>query len=147
MPKRPGRSRTAALERDHPARMNVLQRPTAIGPTPIHPAWTRSWPLPACSGGRRRGSTCGRREVALAHSIKIRKKVDADAPGAQGPTLPRSLKLLSVQGTADYAGVSTQTVRRWIKSGDLKIYRAGRQIRIDESDLVNFLGPQELQWL
>lgn len=47
-----------------------------------------------------------------------------------------------VQATADYAGVSTQSVRRWIKAGHLKIYRAGRQIRIDESDLSTISRPR-----
>jgi excisionase family DNA binding protein len=52
------------------------------------------------------------------------------------------LRLLSVREAADYAKVSTQTARRWIKAGYLKVYRAGRQIRIDESDLVHFLSSQ-----
>jgi excisionase family DNA binding protein len=47
--------------------------------------------------------------------------------------------LLTVLEAADYASVSTQTVRRWIRAGDLRILRAGRQIRIDESDLVAYL--------
>ena len=51
-----------------------------------------------------------------------------------------SLKLLSVKESADYAKVSTQTVLRAIKAGHLKTYRAGRQIRIDESDLVQCLS-------
>jgi excisionase family DNA binding protein len=63
-----------------------------------------------------------------------------------GTVPPRSLNLMSVQGAAQYAHVSTQTVRRAIKAGQLKIYRAGRQIRIDESDLVNYLSLQELKW-
>jgi excisionase family DNA binding protein len=48
-------------------------------------------------------------------------------------------ELLTVQDAADFTKVSTQTVRRWIKAG-LKIYRAGRQLRIDKSDLVDFLS-------
>jgi excisionase family DNA binding protein len=52
---------------------------------------------------------------------------------------PRPLRLLSVREAASYAKVSTQTVRRWIKAGYLKIYRAGRQIRIDDSDLLGYL--------
>jgi excisionase family DNA binding protein len=55
-------------------------------------------------------------------------------------TPPQSLKLLSVKDAAAYAKVSTQTVRRGIKAGNLKTYRMGRQIRIDESDLVNYLS-------
>jgi excisionase family DNA binding protein len=52
---------------------------------------------------------------------------------------PRCLTLLTVLEAADYASVSTQSVRRWIRSGDLRILRAGRQIRIDESDLLAYL--------
>ena len=36
-------------------------------------------------------------------------------------------------------GSPTQTIRRWITAG-LKIYRAGRQIRIDEQDLMDFIS-------
>jgi excisionase family DNA binding protein len=68
----------------------------------------------------------------------------ARKPGTVGRevTQPRQLRLLSVREAADYAKVSTQTARRWIKAGYLKVYRAGRQIRIDESDLVHFLSSQ-----
>ena len=51
----------------------------------------------------------------------------------------RSLTLLTVKDAAVYARVSEQTIRRWITAG-LKIYRAGRQIRIDEQDLVSFIS-------
>ena len=51
----------------------------------------------------------------------------------------RSLTLLTVKDAAVYARVSEQTIRRWITAG-LKIYRAGRQIRIDEQDLVGFIS-------
>ena len=65
----------------------------------------------------------------------------ARKPGIVGRevTKPQPLKLLSVLEAADYAKVSPQTVRRWIKAGDLKVYRAGRQIRIDEADLLAYL--------
>jgi hypothetical protein len=36
--------------------------------------------------------------------------------------------------------------RRAIKAGQLKIYRAGRQIMIDESDLVDYISLQKLKW-
>ena len=51
----------------------------------------------------------------------------------------RSLTLLTVKDAAAYARVSEQTIRRWITAG-LKIYRAGRQIRIDEQDLIGFIS-------
>jgi excisionase family DNA binding protein len=58
-----------------------------------------------------------------------------------------SLRLLSIHDAAQYSGVSRTTVRRWIKAGELKIYRAGRQIRINEQDLVEFLSGETLKWL
>jgi excisionase family DNA binding protein len=51
-----------------------------------------------------------------------------------------SLNLLSIRESADYAKVSQQTIRRAIKAGHLKTYRAGRQIRINETDLVQYLS-------
>ena len=51
-----------------------------------------------------------------------------------------SLNLLSIKESADCAKVSQQTIRRAIKAGNLKTYRAGRQIRIDEADLVQYLS-------
>ena len=76
---------------------------------------------------------------------RLTRRSDTAAQDPDG-TPPRSLELMSVQGAADYARVSTQTVRRAIKAGRLKIYRIGRQIRIDESDLVNYLSLEELKW-
>lgn len=78
----------------------------------------------------------------MARRIRIARTPHADD---RGP--PRSLKLLSVRDAADYAKVSVQTVRRWIKAGFLKTYRAGRQIRIDEADLISFLSSSNLKWL
>jgi excisionase family DNA binding protein len=60
--------------------------------------------------------------------------------------ITKALKLLSVKDAAAYAKVSTQTMRRLIKAGDLRTYRVGRQIRIDESDLIANITPQELKW-
>ena len=81
-------------------------------------------------------------EVELADFVSGPKRRPRSTSGQEGQDTgqPRSLRLLSIQEGADYAKVSTQTVRRWIKWGGLKFYRGGRQIRIDESDLVNFLS-------
>jgi excisionase family DNA binding protein len=51
---------------------------------------------------------------------------------------PKSL--MSVREAANYCKVSTTTIRRAIKSGHLQIYRAGKQIRIYEPDLVKYLS-------
>ena len=56
------------------------------------------------------------------------------------PAAPaRSPALLSVKDAAERIQVSTQTIRRMIKAG-LKIYRAGRQIRIAEQALMDFIS-------
>jgi excisionase family DNA binding protein len=97
-------------------------------------------------------------ELTVASSIRlIRKQRTAPPPGASTPPqsarLPavkeaaayvRPLELLTIKEAAAFAKVSTQSVRRWIKAGLLKIYRAGRQTRIDESELVNLLSLQDL---
>ena len=47
--------------------------------------------------------------------------------------------LLTIGQVAEQLLVSTKTVRRWIKSGDLVAHRFGRQWRISESDLQTFI--------
>ena len=52
----------------------------------------------------------------------------------------------SVQEAADYLGVSTKSIRRWISSGLIKAYRVGpKLIRVD-LDSLNSLG-KPLQYL
>lgn len=64
-----------------------------------------------------------------------------DLPESGEQTQARGgLCLISIREAAAYAKVSATTVRRWIASGALKVYRAGRQIRINESDLIAFLS-------
>jgi excisionase family DNA binding protein len=48
-------------------------------------------------------------------------------------------RLLSVQQVAETCGVSLKTVRRWIASGELHVYRLGRQLRVSQADLATFL--------
>ena len=47
--------------------------------------------------------------------------------------------LLTIDDVADRCQVSTRTVRRWIKSGDLRAIRLGRQLRVRPIDLENLL--------
>jgi len=50
----------------------------------------------------------------------------------------------TVREAADVLRVSVPTVRRWIRSGQLKAYRVGkRSIRISSSDLVSMVAPSE----
>jgi excisionase family DNA binding protein len=64
------------------------------------------------------------------------RKPATPAPPVASP--PKSL--MSVRDAANYCKVSTQTIRRAIKSGHLQIYRAGKQIRIYEPDLIKYLS-------
>jgi len=50
---------------------------------------------------------------------------------------------MTTREAAAYARVSEQTVRRWIKADKLKIYHAGRQIRIDVCDLFTLLSAKD----
>jgi excisionase family DNA binding protein len=48
-------------------------------------------------------------------------------------------RLLSLREVADTLGVSTRTVHRFIKAGDLVAHRIGGQLRIALTDLDTFL--------
>jgi excisionase family DNA binding protein len=66
------------------------------------------------------------------------KKVAASGRRSEGA--PRPLNFRTIKESAAFCKVSTQTIRRAIKSGHLQIYRAGKQIRIDEADLLKYLS-------
>lgn len=67
--------------------------------------------------------------------VFVRKPATPARPVASPPK-----SLMSVRDAANYCKVSTQTIRRAIKSGHLQIYRAGKQIRIYEPDLIKYLS-------
>jgi hypothetical protein len=51
-------------------------------------------------------------------------------------------QIYTVQEAADYLGVSTKTIYKWIAEGSLKAHKIGkRMLRIDELDLYNFIRP------
>lgn len=50
--------------------------------------------------------------------------------------------LLTIDQTAEHLQVSSKTVRRWIKNGELVAYRIGRQLRISDADLSAFICPR-----
>ncbi len=58
------------------------------------------------------------------------------------PTTQSLPTLYSVSEVADHLKVSTKTVRRWIDTGDLRVHRLGRSIRISETDLGLFLAQR-----
>ena len=51
---------------------------------------------------------------------------------------------LTVDEVAGQLRVSTQTVRRWIKHGELPGYRVGRRFRIRRADLVEWIERHRL---
>jgi excisionase family DNA binding protein len=63
-------------------------------------------------------------------------------PNAVGtePGAEKQLNLMTLQEAAAYARVSISTVRRWVRDEELPIYHAGRQKRVDETELVRFLS-------
>lgn len=72
-------------------------------------------------------------------AMRSRRRAAAEPAGV--------LALRTVREAASYARVSQQTIRRWLKTGQLKSYRVGRQIRIHQNDLDDFIGSRELRWL
>ena len=59
-----------------------------------------------------------------------------DTNALSGLPLPA---LLTIPQTAEHLQVSSKTIRRWIKSGDMVAYRFGHQWRISKSDLHTFI--------
>ena len=56
------------------------------------------------------------------------------------PYAHSQLNLLTLKEVAAYARVSISTVRRWVRDEGLLFYKAGRQKRVDETELVRFLS-------
>jgi excisionase family DNA binding protein len=54
-------------------------------------------------------------------------------------------ELLSPQEAADRLGVSVYTVRRWIKDGKLRAFKPGKEYRVREADLEEFLAAREVR--
>ena len=53
-------------------------------------------------------------------------------------------RYLSLQEVGDELGVSDQTVRRWVKAGELAAYKPGKEYRIKGSALEEFLQTREV---
>jgi excisionase family DNA binding protein len=54
-------------------------------------------------------------------------------------------RYLSLQEVGDELGVSDQTVRRWVKAGELAAYKPGKEYRIKGSALEEFLKTREVR--
>jgi excisionase family DNA binding protein len=53
--------------------------------------------------------------------------------------------LLSPQEVGDRFGVSVYTVRRWIQEGRIPAYKPGKEYRIRETDMEEFLRAREVR--
>lgn len=53
-------------------------------------------------------------------------------------------RFFSLQDVGDELGVSDQTVRRWVKAGELPAYKPGKEYRIKSGDLDEFLKTREV---
>ena len=60
-------------------------------------------------------------------------------PAAREPGV-RPERFISVARAAEIAGRNHDTIRRWIRNGDLRATKAGRDYRIFEADLLTMLG-------
>ena len=58
------------------------------------------------------------------------------SPPAASASLP---KYFTLDEVAAHLQLSTKTLRRWIKAGDLVAHRIGRKLRISENDLQAFI--------
>jgi excisionase family DNA binding protein len=67
------------------------------------------------------------------------KETQPSAVGTE-PGAEKKLNLMTMLEAAAYARVSISTVRRWVRDEELAVYQAGRQKRVDETDLVRFLS-------
>lgn len=48
---------------------------------------------------------------------------------------------LSIEDVAERLHVNSETVRRWLQSGEMKGYKMGKQWRIKESDVDSIFKP------
>jgi excisionase family DNA binding protein len=67
------------------------------------------------------------------------------AIGEKGVVRTDRENLLSPQEAGDRLGVSVYTVRRWIQEGRIPAYKPGKEYRIRESDLEEFLQTREVR--
>ena len=54
-------------------------------------------------------------------------------------TRPAFPQFLSISELAERMDVSTKTIRRWIKAGEIRTHKLGRQIRVTEEDAHSFV--------
>lgn len=53
-------------------------------------------------------------------------------------------KLLTVSDVSEMLGVSDRTVRNWVQGGNLTAYRFGREYKITQTDLNEFIKQSQV---
>src|SRR5215204_6771143 len=71
--------------------------------------------------------------------------LQATASYRKGVITTGTEELFALPEAAERLGVSVYTVRRWIKDGRLKAFRPGKEYRIREADLEEFLAAREVR--
>lgn len=51
----------------------------------------------------------------------------------------------TVEDIAEKLKLSTETIRRYIRSGDIEVYKFGREFRIDEESFQKFLESRSIK--
>jgi excisionase family DNA binding protein len=74
-------------------------------------------------------------------SVTARQTEESDV--AHGTSSAASPRFYSIKEVADFLGVSTRTIRRWRKSGELGDHRFGGVVRISHDDLQDFISRHE----
>ncbi len=54
-------------------------------------------------------------------------------------------RFMALQEVAEALGVDVQTVRRWIHDGKLRAFKPGKEYRVREADLEEFLQAREVR--
>ena len=76
------------------------------------------------------------RHPFLARAFDVTNKT-TNNKGGTGAALPR---FFTIGDVANFLEVSSRTVRRWIKTGALRIHRFGSAVRISEADVLAFIA-------
>jgi excisionase family DNA binding protein len=56
-----------------------------------------------------------------------------------------TVKFMALQEVAAELGVDVQTVRRWVHAGKLRAFKPGKEYRVREADLEEFLNAREVR--
>jgi excisionase family DNA binding protein len=62
---------------------------------------------------------------------------------ARGTSSAAPPHFYSIKEVADFLGVSTRTIQRWMDSGELRAHRLGGIVRISHDDLQDFIARHE----